>query len=320
MTYKGKKRTPPPLKTLKKKSRQKLKDQEIFYSTKDFSELFDKGEEVEQNHQATGRLRGRRPSKSTERGTREMRLTVPLGLSKKVRASALNSGTSVSNWLLTLVQQELATEACAWTLKPGETTPLLDKEGKRSSAFIHLRTSNPGEFAPRVRGWARFCDLDGKDVCAGEMPIRWSSRPEPLMLLPLPVSTVNSGYHWVPNPALLLDGHVTDFAAGEEQVFAFAIKMQDGSCWGWTQESYWHGWRHPAWRLPSGKLRVFVRLLAAGKEQRAEFQLNTEESIDSIVVRAPEGVSGVQGPATNARFPSENLPENVVELFRRNQK
>jgi len=295
-----------------KSSREILARQDDYYASNDFSDVFDAGEDVEPNPAATGRLRGRKPQPKTQRGSREMRLLVPLKVSERVRAAALSAGKSVSSWLLGLVQQELAIgSAEAWSLEPGETAPVLDKNGARSSAFIHVKVSNLGEFTPRVRGWVRFCDVKGRDVCDGEMPIRWSSRPEPLMLVPVTSATSEFGYQWIPNPALLPDGYVTDFAAGEEQAFAFAIKMRDGSCWGWTQESYWHGWRHPRWGLPSTKVRVFIRLLAAGKEQRADFELDAAESVDSIVVRASEGHVGIQGKAANANLPFEN----VVALF-----
>ncbi len=293
-----------------------LKEQEAFYASHDFSALFDAGEEVESNAAPTGRLRGRKPQVKTERGTREMRLLVPMQLAEQVRAAASSAGRSVSNWLLGLVKQKLAMDHTAlWSLQPGETAPVLGSDGKRSAAFIHVKVSNLGEFTPRVRGWVRFCDLEGREVCAGEMPIRWSSRPEPLMLFPVTTSP-SIEFRWIPNPVLLPDGYFTDFAAGEEQAFAFAIKMQDGSCWGWTQESYWHGWRHPVWKLPVGRIRIFVRLQAAGKEWRADFELNTEDHVDSIVVRASHGSAGVQGEAASAHLPSEDLPENVIKLFR----
>jgi hypothetical protein len=308
-------------KSRRKSSAKTLDGQEAFYASHDFGDLFDSGEDVEPNPTASGRLRGRKPLATTARGPREMRLLVPLDLSEQVRSAAVSEGRSVSGWLLKLVKQKLMTESGrVWSFEPGQTAPVIDKDGTRSAAFIHVTVSNLGEFSPRVRGWLRFCDLDGRDLCEGEMPIRWSSKPEPLMLVPVPTSPNQVAYQLVPNPALLPDGYVTDFAAGEEQEFAFAIKMRDGTCWGWTQESYWHGWRHPRWKLPAGKIRACVRLMAGGKEQRADFELDTSESIDSIVVRATEGHAGVQGKAASAHLPSEDLPENVVELFRRTQK
>src|SRR6266851_1415048 len=65
-----------------------LKEQEAFYASHDFSALFDAGEEVESNAAPTGRLRGRKPQVKTERGTREMRLLVPMQLGRIHPASS----------------------------------------------------------------------------------------------------------------------------------------------------------------------------------------------------------------------------------------
>src|SRR3954471_17466724 len=292
------------------------KEQDAFYSSHDFSELFERSEVVESNPAAIHRLRGRRPDQASSRPAREMRLLVPLALADEVRTAASNAGRSVSNWLLSLVQRELVSgRGEKWELQPGETSPVLGNDGNRAAAFLHVNAINFGGFAPRVRAWVQFCDSGGRKLFDEEMPIRWSSRPEPLMLVPFPSATSTIEYRWVPNPAFLQDGYVTDFGHGEEQAFAFAIKMPDGTCWGWTQESYWHGWRHPAWRLPAGKIRAVVRLSGAGEECRAEFELDTEEDIGSIVVKTSRGGAGVQGQVTSAVLPAQDLPENVVRLF-----
>jgi hypothetical protein len=121
---------------------------------------------------------------------------------------------------------------------------------------------------------------------------------------------------WLPDPALFADGYVTDFAEREEQEFAFAIKMRDGTCWGWTQESYLHGWRHPKWQLPAGRLQAQVRILAGGQERCATFELDTEESVDAIVVRGDAGHVGFQGTVAEAHLPDERLPAKVIPLRR----
>jgi hypothetical protein len=291
-----------------------LREQEDFYATHDFSDLFDSSEPVESNPPATRPLRGRKPQTETRRGTREMRLLVPQALADEVRNAASGSGRSVSNWLLEAVKKKLAT--AGWSIRPGETAPLLDHQGRRAAAFIHLTVTNPGDFCHRVRGWIRFSDEEGQSLGA-EMPIRWSSRPEPLMPMPLATPSSAIEYRWVPNPALLVDGYATDFAAGEEQAFAFAIKMDDGTCWGWTQESYLHAWRHPAWKLPAGRVRVAVRLMANGEEVTARCELDTTESIESIVVRGDKGSTGVQGQAATTLLRSDNLPPNVIPFPKR---
>jgi hypothetical protein len=205
-------------------------------------------------------------------------------------------------------------ETANWRITPGRTAPVLDPEGARVAAFIHVSVQNLTAFAPRVRGWVTFCDQQGRNVCGGEMPIRWSIKPEPLMLYPLLTSPSTVELRWVPNPALMPDGYLTDFAEKEEQEFAFAIKMKDATCWGWTQESYLHGWRHPKWKLPPGKLQAHVRILAGGREHRANFELDTEESVDSIVVRGAAGRVGTQGSAADAHQSLETLPPNVIRL------
>ena len=166
-------------------------------------------------------------------------------------------------------------------ISSGATVRFLDAS---QGAFAHLYVVNKGPFAPRVRCWLRFEKLDGTPLFASEMPARWSCAPEPIRQLAIPrpdrVDLV-----FVPDPSLLPVQGIADFATLEGHPIPVAVKLADGTCWGFTPESYFHQFRHPAWKLPAERLRVSARILANGRTTTKSFELDGSAPLRDFAVR-----------------------------------
>jgi len=188
---------------------------------------------------------------------------------------------------------------------PGDTALLPNA----AAAFLHIKVTNHGRFAPRVRGWVRFRRVDdGADACpGGDMPIRWSSRPEPVTPIPVGQKDDTTTVVWLPDPSKSIDADVMDFAENESRLFAFAVKLDDGTSWGWTQASYFHEWRHASWPLPLVRLHAEIRLLANGREYSSTFVFDPSDDLESIVVSAEDGRSGERGEPATTMVNSEQV-------------
>jgi hypothetical protein len=162
--------------------------------------------------------------------------------------------------------------ARALRIEPGASALIAAGE---VGAFAHLHIVNLGAFAPRVRCWVRFLRKDGTPVHEAEMPARWSSAPEPFTICLVPAAGGASMIaSQVFDPGKVADGYVADFAAREQHSAAVAVKLADGTCWGWPPDSYEHAGRHPRWPLPPEPLVVQARVLINGRDHRAEFTLD----------------------------------------------
>ncbi len=166
----------------------------------------------------------------------------------------------------------------AIALVPGNSTHIGDEPGdpRRPGTFAHVQVINSGVWAPRVRCGITFLRLDGSPVFTGEMPGRWSGAPEPLIPVVIPGTEGTEGVQLVnvPDISKLPAGYVKDLAPKEADSIAVALRCDDGTCWGWTPESYLHQSRHPSWRLPMEPLRVVLRVLANGVEYEGRFLLD----------------------------------------------
>jgi len=166
-------------------------------------------------------------------------------------------------------------------IDPGATAllPVEPSTNTPAGAFAHLSVANTGPAVFRVRCWMRFFTRDNKELFTREMPARWASAPEPF----------NSSASCDAVPAIdfwkMSLGYLADFAPREEHAVAVAIKFSDGTCWGWTPESYVHQWRHPDWRLPSELLRVRAHVMADGRDFYADFVLDASASSAEFKIR-----------------------------------
>ncbi len=179
------------------------------------------------------------------------------------------------------------------------------------AAIAHVRVGNNGPFVPRVRAGVRFKNADGTLLFDGrEMPVRWSSAPEPFT----PLIGQDGQPVWVPNPSLLAPAYVQDFARGEAHLAGLAIRFVEGA-WGFTADSYFKNLRHPDWKLPSGNALLEVRVQADGVDHLQTFILDTSASVDRFKIMAKEGARTTVRPAAQAeRVPGEGGPPVHLRL------
>lgn len=173
-----------------------------------------------------------------------------------------------------------------------------------AGAFAIATVTNHDAFVPRVRAWVSFKSPSiGTLFDGAEMEARWSSAPEPVT----PVQRGTDSIAYLPDPSKLPVAFVQDFARMESQSFAIAIKLADGT-WGFTPESYFHGFKHPRWRLPAERLEVTVRVRADGIDYRRALMLDTAVATDAFRVEATgEGTVAEQQPAATEQ-PSDGQP------------
>lgn len=187
-----------------------------------------------------------------------------------------------------------ASSSAPMELRAGTTARFRDES---QGAFAHIFVVNKGPFTARVRCWLRFEKLNGAPLFQSEMPARWSSAPEPIRQVAIPrpdrVDLV-----FVPDPSLLPVQAIADFATLEGHPIPIAVKLADGTCWGFTPESYFRQFRHPDWRLPSERIRVIARVLADGRVISKVFELDCS---------APLRAFGVCESGPEAREPDTRI-------------
>jgi len=105
------------------------------------------------------------------------------------------------------------------------------------------------------------------------MPIRWVDTPQPVRH-----EIVNGQRVGILEPNLLRASRFMDIPPGETEACDIAIRIHgDAEAYGWTSESYIHGWRHPNYRLPSGDVIAQVAITSGDEVFRTE-----------VVVRIPQ--------------------------------
>jgi predicted nucleotidyltransferase len=227
-----------------------------------------------------------------------MRFKASTALAEEIREAARDDGKTVSRWVADALDERLRTRQTTFALEPGDTALVPRPDGAPGAAFCHVRVVNRGAFAQRVRGWLKFATLDGRSVGSGEMPVRWSSAPEPVRMLSAP-DAGGLKVVYVPDPSLIEIGYVADFASGEEHVLAAAIKFDDGTVWGWTQSSYFHGWRDPKWMLRAEDLVLNVRIRAGAREFTKQFRVPGGAPLADFRISASRTVGGLAEPLGN---------------------
>ena len=145
------------------------------------------------------------------------------------------------------------------------------------TTFLHVRIDNErtgfpvslfydADSARSCAAWLTFHHLDGHKVFDREMTARWAETPEPS------IRQIRQD-----NKTVLMLGGVkstVEIPSGEHANVDVAARMlPDRECYGWNNESYLHGWRHPDWKLKRGRYLVKARVRSAGREFQEVFLL-----------------------------------------------
>lgn len=133
-----------------------------------------------------------------------------------------------------------------------------------------------GEPAMACRAWITFYHLEGHRVFDREMNARWAATPEPQIqvltlgrtAVPPQLVTVKDAKMEQRQFVRLLDVRETyDIPAGESTNIDVVMRFRDEeTAYGWCNESYLYGWKHPDWVLPKDRYLAKVRVVTGGRE------------------------------------------------------
>src|SRR5207245_1295547 len=108
--------------------------------------------------------------------------------------------------------------------------------------------------ALQCRGEITFHNLSGQNIFGGKaMAVRWASTPEPVRVTGQIIDMQEPAH---------VQSRIVDFAGlesridvypGEEEILDVAVRfVGEPDCYGWNNESYFHNWRVPDWKLTRG--------------------------------------------------------------------
>jgi hypothetical protein len=104
------------------------------------------------------------------------------------------------------------------------------------------------------------------------MPIRWAGQPEPVPIL----FSIGNQHVSIADPTRFSLNPRVDVYPGEGEALNIAAKFDsEVECYGWSNENYFSNpiWRHPNWKLSSGRYLVRVTVLSAGQNCTGVFRL-----------------------------------------------
>jgi hypothetical protein len=129
-----------------------------------------------------------------------------------------------------------------------------------------------GEPAVSCAAWMSFHSLDGVALFDREMVGRWSETPDPP-----PIQGIKTENGAVLR--LLNVQDTMDIQPGSYANLDVVCRLKgEEECYGWNNESYLHGWKNPAWRLPKGRYIARIRVKTGGKEFRDAFVIDNDRS------------------------------------------
>jgi hypothetical protein len=102
------------------------------------------------------------------------------------------------------------------------------------------------------------------------MPVRWSESPEPV----LPWFELNGERIQIIDQARIRLVERVDIPADEVRSLEIAVRFDsENDCYGWTNESYFHEFKHPNWKLLMGRYLIRIVIKYSGDETHKIFRL-----------------------------------------------
>jgi hypothetical protein len=131
--------------------------------------------------------------------------------------------------------------------------------------------------ALQCRGEITFHHLDGQDVFARTMTVRWANSPQPvssrIMDLKGQVQFVVQDFARSAMEARM------DVYPGDGEILDVAARFDDEpDCYGWNNDAYQFEWRNPNWKLPPGRFLVGVVITSSGQKCFGKFRLINDVS------------------------------------------
>ncbi len=116
------------------------------------------------------------------------------------------------------------------------------------------------------RASVTFNHLDGHSVFGRTLSARWDNTPEPQPLI---------GHTDQGDVAIMPYVHETyDIPPGEYTTIALVYRAKgEAECYGWNNESYLYGFKHPEWKLEKGRYIAEVSIRTRGRTFVSRFMI-----------------------------------------------
>jgi hypothetical protein len=176
---------------------------------------------------------------------------------------------------------------------PPEDVGLYGGDGALIEHYVALKVRVSNDALPVVFCWmqrqsARDCRAtlhflreDKTVFIARPMAGRWagSVQPVPLQGIIRPsMETIE-----IHDIARLSADSRIHIPAGETESLDVAVRFPTATdAFGWTNESYRHGGRHPSFRLPAGRYLVDIVVQSEGVKQRERFRIENDHTINEF--------------------------------------
>lgn len=169
---------------------------------------------------------------------------------------------------------------------PNTIMPPGDAMGRPECSWLQIEVTNSPcarwiawvytrEPALSSRAFISFHCTCGKRLLPDEMQARWSGAVQPWP----EVLTVNG----VQAAFLRDDVRSIDIHANQpESIHPVIVFPQPFKPFGWTNESYLHGWRHPKWAIPQNEFVLRLRITTADRDFIACFKVDISDGYGAL--------------------------------------
>jgi len=161
-----------------------------------------------------------------------------------------------------------------------------DELGRKEAAFPYLKITNKpifplwGFFFDREPAYAckagiTFFDMDNNLLFKEEMQGRWTSNPEPKLY---EIKFKNKSFR-----RIIPIKDTFDIHPNESVILNTIVKIKDDkNCFGWSDDSYLHGWDNPNWKIDKEKFVIKIRLRTGGREFVKKFGIENNYNFKEL--------------------------------------
>ncbi len=173
-------------------------------------------------------------------------------------------------------------------LKEGEKSFMEpnDPLGRKEAAFLYVSVTNKPIFpflgfffdrepAYACKAWITFYDMENNKLFEEEMLGRWTSNPEPKVHN---VKKNNESFK-----RLIIIRNTFDIHPSETVSLNTIVKIKnDRNCYGWSDDSYLHGWENPNWKMSEEKFLLKIRIRTGGREFVKVFGIENKNDFKDV--------------------------------------
>ncbi len=180
-----------------------------------------------------------------------------------------------------------------FSILPPEQVGLFGRGGALLESYVALKLRVSNDPLPIVFRWMQrqsardcratihFLHIDGTGFISRKMPGRWAGSVQPV---PLQGSIQpGNGHIEIHDIARLTAESRIHIPAGESEGLDVAVRFANSNvAFGWTNESYRHGGRHPDFNLPAGRYLVDILLHSEGLKAEVRFRIENDHNLNEF--------------------------------------